>query len=1309
MTEPALIQRQRTVFRELARLSTAKTNAVAAAAAKAKTRKETAQQEAAQQRKQAAERWAVEKSAAEREYQDTTRGLKSRFDAEHPAARAEYQEAREGAVQRFEAGTEKAKKQHEEFHWTSATMFEAGEKTAKAPLEKVQQHVTASLQQVQDARAEAATLLKKWHHRSLIGKQRGASKPNRHHDDAQRNLAACLKDAEVDLRDLRKLVAPKMVNGVSLLILLLALWGALAAVLLVAYPDGLVAGKHHWALVSGGAALLLVIALGSLFYVAARLKVQEISKPLHTALADAELTCQRWLHQATRSYEEKIAELNENKRRRDAEVAQADEKHRKLLAALTQRRDTDLQQAEQKYPPLIAGLEQRHAQGMKQAEDKYRRLLAESKQRHDATLQQADETCRQECQQADAEEQGTRQELERRSQQALLKLREVVTGVARDGGQLFPPWAHPSWQQWSPPRQSPPVLRFGDYQVTLANVAGPLLTGNGPAPMPAQFNLPALLPFPQQCSVLLKAKDEGRAPAVAALQAVMFRFLTALPPGKVRFTIIDPVGLGENFSAFMHLADYDEQLVASRIWTEPQQVEQRLADLAAHMENVIQKYLRNQYATIEEYNAAAGEVAEPFRVLVVANFPVNFTADAARRLVSIAASGASCGVYTLVSVDTRQPLPHGFNLADLEQSCINLVWKDQRFHWKDADFGTFPLRLDALPEEGLFNRLLHQVGAQAKEASRVEVSFDFIAPAREHWWEQSSQKGIDVPLGRAGATKRQHLRLGQGTAQHVLIAGKTGSGKSTLLHALITNLGLLYSPKEVELYLVDFKKGVEFKTYVTHGLPHARVIAVESEREFGLSVLQRLDAELKHRGEVFRGCGAQNLSDYRDAVPDQTLPRILLIVDEFQEFFVEDDKIAQEAGLLLDRLVRQGRAFGLHVLLGSQTLGGAYSLARSTIDQMAVRIALQCSEADANLILSKENSAARLLTRPGEAIYNDANGLVEGNDIFQVVWLPDERREVLLQQVHDLARQRALLPTKPRIVFEGNAPADPVKNRQLQQVLEQPVPSGVRAASAWLGESIAIKEPTAAVFRRQASSNLLLIGQQEEGTLGILTTALIGLAAQMPGGTEGTRFFIIDSVQPDSPFAGAWSKSAAALPSGVQVAGWRELAATLGEIAAEVERRQKANDVEAAPVYVFVHGLQRFKELRRQEDDFSFSRRGEERIVPPAQLLGTILRDGPVVGVHTLAWCDSLNNLQRCFDRQGMRDFEMRVLFQMNANDSSTLIDTPAASRLGVHRALFSSEDLGAIEKFRPYGLPTDAWLQAVRTALERKLAACVS
>ena len=138
---------------------------------------------------------------------------------------------------------------------------------------------------------------------------------------------------------------------------------------------------------------------------------------------------------------------------------------------------------------------------------------------------------------------------------------------------------------------------------------------------------------------------------------------------------------------------------------------------------------------------------------------------------------------------------------------------------------------------------------------------------------------------------------------------------------MITNLALWYSPEQVELYLIDFKKGVEFKTYATYDLPHARAIAVESDREFGLSVLQRIDGELTRRGELFRKLGVQDLGAYRLTADAAPMPRTLLVIDEFQEFFSEDDKLAQEAGLLLDRLVRQGRAFGIHVLLGSQTIG----------------------------------------------------------------------------------------------------------------------------------------------------------------------------------------------------------------------------------------------------------------------------------------------------------------------------------------------------------------------------------------------------
>jgi S-DNA-T family DNA segregation ATPase FtsK/SpoIIIE len=890
-------------------------------------------------------------------------------------------------------------------------------------------------------------------------------------------------------------------------------------------------------------------------------------------------------------------------------------------------------------------------------------------------------------------------EIEARYQQALAKARsayevtltkvaEGIPTITQSAGLLAAPWGDPLWRSWMPVAEGsvPPFTRTGQLVET------------------GQWNritLPALLPIIGGRNVLIKATGAAKATAVQAVQALMLRLLATMLPGKLRFLFVDPVGLGQNVAAFMHLADYDEALVTSKSWTEPQHIEAQLAGLTEHMELVIQKFLRDKYPTMEAYNAEAGEVAEPYQVLVVMNFPVNFTDNAARRLVSIATNGPRCGVYALITVDTQQPLPYGFNLADLESTATVIAWDGKRFVWQDEDFKDCLLELDQPPPTDLFDRILPAVGAQAKEASRVEVPFERIIPSLERWWHGDTRGGLVAPLGRAGATKIQALDLGKGTAQHVLVAGTTGAGKSTLLHTLIATLALTYSPDELELYLIDFKKGVGFKTYAVHELPHARVVAIESEREFGLSVLQGLDAELKRRGDLFRATAVDHIADYRQKT-GQRMPRILLLVDEFQEFFTEDDAISSQSSQILDRLVRQGRAFGIHVLLGSQTLAGAYTLARSTIDQMAVRIALQCSEADSRFILADDNPAARRLSRPGEAIYNAANGLVEGNNPFQVAWLPDEKRDAYLQKVQAMAKKGGYIPPQPQIVFEGNALADVTKNRLLQNLLTNPTwpPSALKTA-AWLGEPVAIKDPTATYFRRQSSSNLLIVGQNDEAALGILAVALISLAAQYS--PRDAQFYVLDFTPVDAPYAGLFSHLADFLPHSVLVTGRRRLPEVISGIMAEVERRMDADNTAAPPIHLVVYGLQRARDLR-QEEEFGFPAASEEPAPPnPAKQFATILREGPDLGVHTLVWCDTYTNLTRTLDRRALREFEMRVVFQMGAEDSSNLIDVPAASKLGPYRAFYFSEEEGRLEKFRPYSMPSEAWLTWVGERLREK------
>jgi hypothetical protein len=200
---------------------------------------------------------------------------------------------------------------------------------------------------------------------------------------------------------------------------------------------------------------------------------------------------------------------------------------------------------------------------------------------------------------------------------------------------------------------------------------------------------------------------------------------------------------------------------------------------------------------------------------------------------------------------------------------------------------------------------------------------------------------------------------------------------------------------------------------------------------------------------------------------------------------------------------------------------------------------------------------------------------------------------------------------------------------------------------------------------------------------------------------SSARFYILDGTRPESPEAGTWQRIADALPNDmIQLAGPRDTARVIGEVAGELARREAAGEEDAPPVYLIIFNGGRFRDLRRNDDDFSFS---SDRDKPPApdKQFAEILRNGPAWGIHTLLWCDSYNNVGRMLDRMILREFEMRVAFQMSAADSSSLLDTPAAAKLRQHRGLLASEDLGTLEKFRPYGVPVDTWLDKVRHALQ--------
>ena len=1054
---------------------------------------------------------------------------------------------------------------------------------------------------------------------------------------------------------------------------------------------------------TSGREIAIAVFAGWVVVAALRWFVQRQAQPAAAAIAD-DLIRARRLHDVCAEktelrYQQDLQrihkEFDDTTRRLDQDWKGAGKRALDML-------DDRPRQLDEQAPRAAQRNERLHLARLKRVESEHSERIA--RLRRDAESQSKHLAASHEAKVAglNSHHQAEWKKMESEWRQRIQPIFEAFRAADAASAALFPEWRMQDWEKWTPAQQFQNLARFGRLEVDAAKFfesapKDPRLA----LPGPGVFSVPMLLSYPRQGSILFETADVGADVALETINNIVFRLLSTMPPGKLSFTVFDPVGLGQNFAGLMHLADYEESHINSRIWTQSGQLEEKLGELNEHMEKVIQMYLRNEYESIAEYNAQAGAIAEKYHFLVIADFPVNFSDTAARRLINIASSGARCGVYTLIHWDRRHALPHGFVPEELRKNSIRVVRTGQGFEVGGKPLAGTRLVLDSPPSAEFATHFLHEVGQLGKDSNRVEVPFGQVAPPESKIWSEDTTEELQVPIGRSGATKLQYLQIGTGTRQHGLIAGKTGSGKSTLFHVIITNLAMWCSPEQVEFYLVDFKKGVEFKCYASRRLPHAKVVAIESDRQFGLSVLQRVDEELRRRGDLFRNLGVQDLPGYKRAGGTEPMPRSLLIIDEFQEFFVEEDRVSQYAAVLLDRIVRQGRAFGIHVLLGSQTLGGAYTLARATIGQMVIRIALQCNEADAYLIMDQDNPAPRLLTRPGEGIYNDAAGAIEGNSPFQTVWLSERERDGCLAKVRERADRGSNPPPGP-FVFEGNAPAEVRENVPLRELLDATPVQAPAQARIWLGAPNSIKGPTEAVFRRQSGSHLIVVGQSEERALTLLSLALVSLAAQYPEGT--VRFILFDSTPPGFPQREFLKKIVKAVPHEILQVNNSNFTATVNSLAEESTPSAGEGSAPGCDTFVFIHGLQNYKKFR-QEDDFGLSAGDSASGAPPAAVLQNLISDGPARGIHIIATCDTYNNVNRFLGRKTLSEFEMRVLFQMSASDSASLIDAPDAATLGLHRALYYNDREGYIEAFRPYALPGSEWVEEVAAQLGRKRA----
>lgn len=641
-------------------------------------------------------------------------------------------------------------------------------------------------------------------------------------------------------------------------------------------------------------------------------------------------------------------------------------------------------------------------------------------------------------------------------------------------------------------------------------------------------------------------------------------------------------------------------------------------------------------ANLGQLREHIGDGCEPYRLLILLGYPYGLDAPTHAELLRLVHAGPARGVSFVLVTDPAA-------LASSELDCVQVLQKTIGLRAGRGglsvdgltDAPSVVVLPDPPPSRELVERLTDQLLRAAVARSAPVVRLSELLPAPEHRWSGDATDGVSTPIGMAGtAIAALQLRSADPALPNLLVGGASGQGKSNLLLVLLHGIAARYSPEQVQMYLLDFKDGLEFDRLGPsperpYWLPHVQVLGLEGDRSFGLAVLRHLDTEFSRRAKQFRACGASSLSALRRKRPDEIIPRLLLVIDEFQVLVAEGDEIGREAVSIIETLARRGRAVGIHLVLASQTLSGIDTLAskeRSIFGQFPWRVSLKTEASESEAVLGRGNTEAAQLRYRGEAILNCDYGASEHNQRAVVAYADETELDLLREQLW-----RASNATTPPRVFYARQPSAATV---LADLLAQPsnwCESGIgEEARAILGLPIQVSSrPVTFDLRGDPGSALALLGEGRDDALGVLCSAALALAVterysdrlNSPA-AQPAKFVLLDGAMGSGEHA--WELSALARQlrrSGHEVelvptAEIGERLLQLGEVLnarlGEADRPHPSLDDESE-LYVIGAGLHRAPRLAQ------LSMAGSS----PMHVLAQLVREGPLARMHLLGWWNS--------------------------------------------------------------------------------------
>jgi hypothetical protein len=622
-----------------------------------------------------------------------------------------------------------------------------------------------------------------------------------------------------------------------------------------------------------------------------------------------------------------------------------------------------------------------------------------------------------------------------------------------------------------------------------------------------------------------------------------------------------------------------------------------------------------EYGDVAKYNDSKNRVVVPYDVVVINDYQkcVNEMSD----LDALFENGHKGGIYFILmnNLDCKsdRDIDSLMALKDFYQ-----VLEAENFgnYSKDAFIRCTPILDTPILAKACFNYI--NEGAELPQVAVASVDYDKILSKGF----ETIGKAMVIPVGSSENGELVDFTIDTVSHIHCFIIGQSGTGKSVFLHDVIIGAMAKYSPDELELYLMDFKiGGVEFNRYRNE--KHVKALLVDnSDIQITLEILRDISNKMRERGKQLRASGVSNIVEYNQVNPTKKMPRIVFIADECHVMFPtmnsKDTKLYREISEILQKIAKEGRSQGVHLVLATQTIAQA-EISSEILNNISDFYLLKCSPSDSErLVRGSVDTTSGLKT--GQVLHHD----IDHDVVFKSTYLPTSQTLEIIKKINDKTKASK----NEQFYFVGSQIFeidDEVKNLLTE-----------KGDAIAFGRSIDTKmEPVVIPLRNEYADNVMLFGINDEEQVSRTTMASI---KSLRISNKNIKIKVINCLSAEqrntTKMLNDWENKGE-----IELLNPQNCGGELVNIANSIMERT------AEPTVLYILGQERFRELRMDmeiaftkptvaADDFGFDSSmftagdsGSMNFNSYQKAIEYILKNGAEVGVHVILQIDKPKQL----------------------------------------------------------------------------------